>query len=125
MQLHRREISVALAIVALWIVIAFLAPGFFTVENQRDLLMANLPVLIVALGATLVILVGQIDISVGSLFAVCGVAAGVCAKAGLPLPVVVLTSLLLGAAFGAINGVLVAYVRIPSIVVTLAAMVAL
>jgi rhamnose transport system permease protein len=122
---HRREISVALAIVALWIVVALLAPGFFTIENQRDLLMANMPVLIVALGMTLVILTGQIDISVGSQFAVCGVAAGAIAKSGLPLPAVVLAVLLVGAAVGAINGVLVAYVRIPSIVVTLAAMVAL
>jgi rhamnose transport system permease protein len=124
-QNHRREISVALAIVALWIVVALIAPGFFTAENQRDLLMANMAVLIVALGMTLVILTGQIDISVGSLFAVCSVAAGVFAKAGLPLPAVVLAVLALGAALGAINGALVAYVRIPSIVVTLAAMVAL
>src|SRR5579863_7309908 len=122
---HRREISVALAIVALWIVVALLAPGFFTAENQRDLLMANMPVLIVALGMTLVILTGQIDISVGSQFAVCSVAAGVLAKSGLPLPAVVVAVLLVGAALGASNGALVAYVRIPSIVVTLAAMVAL
>ena len=122
---HRREISVALAIAALWMVVALLAPGFFTVENQRDLLMANMPVLIVALGMTLVILTGQIDISVGSLFAVCSVAAGLFAKSGLPLPAVVLAVLLVGAALGSINGALVAYVRIPSIVVTLASMVAL
>lgn len=120
-----REISVALAIVTLWIVVALLAPGFFSVENLRDLLMANMPVLIVALGMTLVILTGQIDISVGSLFAVASVAAGVCAKPGLPLAAVVLAVLMLGAAIGAINGALVAYVRIPSIVATLASMVAL
>jgi rhamnose transport system permease protein len=125
MRQHRREISVALAIVTLWIVVALLAPAFFTAANQRDLLMANMPVLIVALGMTLIILTGQIDISVGSLFAVCSVAAGVCAKAGLPPAAVALAALLLGAALGAINGALVAYVRIPSIVVTLAAMVAL
>src|SRR5712692_9003017 len=104
---HRREISVALAIITLWIVVALLAPGFFTLENQSDVLMANMPVLIVALGMTLVVLTGQIDISVGSLFAVCGVAAGVLAKSGLPLPVVALAVLLVGAALGAINGTLV------------------
>jgi rhamnose transport system permease protein len=124
-RLYRREISVALAIVAVWLALALIAPGFFTVENQRDLLMANMPVLIVALGMTLVILTGQIDISVGSLFAVCSVAAGAFAKSGLPLPVVALAVLLLGAGLGAINGALVAYVRIPSIVVTLSSMVAL
>ena len=82
----RREISVALAILALLAVLAVVAPGFFSPENQRDLLLANMPVLIVALGMTLVILSGQIDISVGSQFAICSVAAGVLAKMGLPTP---------------------------------------
>ena len=122
---HRREISIALAIVALWMVLALAAPGFFTVANQRDVLMASLPVLIAALGMTLVILAGQIDISIGSQFAICGVAAGLLAKSGLPLPAVAVLVALIGAALGAINGALVAWVRIPSIVVTLAAMVAL
>ena len=122
---YRREISIAVAIVALWIVMALAAPGFFTAANQRDLLMANMPVLIAALGMTLIILARQIDISIGSQFAICGVAAGLLAKSGLPLPAVVLAVLLTGAALGAINGALVAWVRIPSIVVTLATMVAL
>jgi len=122
---HRREISIAFAIVALWIVMALAAPGFFTAANQRDVLMANMPVLIAALGMTLIILTKQIDISIGSQFAICGVAAGLLAKSGLPLPAVALAVLLSGAALGAISGALVAWVRIPSIVVTLAAMVAL
>jgi rhamnose transport system permease protein len=121
----RREFSISLAIAALGIVLAFAAPGFFTVENQRDVLMANMPVLIAALGMTLVILIGQIDISIGSQFAICSVAAGLLAKTGLPLPAVALVVLLAGAALGAINGALVAWARIPSIVVTLATMVAL
>jgi rhamnose transport system permease protein len=123
--IHRREISIALAIVAIWVVMALAAPGFFTAANQRDILMANIPVLIAALGMTLIILTRQIDISIGSQFAICGVAAGLLAKSGLPLPGVALVVLLSGAALGAINGALVAWVRIPSIVVTLATMVAL
>lgn len=122
---YGRELWVALAIAALWISVAFIAPGFFTLSNQRDILMANMPVLIAALGMTLVILTGQIDISIGSVFAICGIAAGSMAKAGLPLAAVVVATLLVGAALGAVNGALVAYLRIPSIVVTLASMVAL
>lgn len=125
MRQHSREISVALGIAGLWIVLALLAPAFFSPENLRDLLMSNMPVLIASLGMTLIILTGQIDISVGSMFAVCSVAAGVCAKTGLPMAMVAAAALLLGAALGAINGALVAYVRIPSIVVTLASMIAL
>jgi rhamnose transport system permease protein len=116
---------VAAAIVALAGVLAIAAPGYFSAENLNDLFLANLPVLIIALGMTLVILAGEIDISVGSLFAVCSVAAGVFAKAGLPLPLAVAATGLVGAAVGAMNGSLIAYVRIPSIVITLATMVAL
>ena len=93
--------------------------------HRQHPLCANVPVLIVSIGMTLVILTGQIDISAGSVFAVCGVAAGVLAKSGIPMPVVVLAACLTGAALGALNGALVSYLRIPSIVVTLAAMVAL
>src|SRR5262245_29935940 len=124
-QRYTREISVALAIAALAAILAIAAPGYFARENLSDLFLANIPVLVVALGMTFVILTGHIDISVGSMFAICGVAAGVLAKSGLPVPVAVLAACLMGAAFGAINGVLVAYIGIPSIVVTLASMVAL
>src|SRR5436305_3600565 len=125
LQRYQREFSVVIAILALSIALAIVAPGFFTLQNQGDLLLTNMPVLIVALGMTLVILAGQIDISVGSVFAVCSVAAGVFAKAGLATPVAGLGACAMGAVFGALNGALVAYVRIPSIVVTLAVMVAL
>jgi rhamnose transport system permease protein len=125
MKSHTREISVGLAILVLFLFLAVLAPGYFTAANITDLFLANLPVLIIALGMTLVILTGQIDISVGSLFAVCSIAAGVFAKSGMPIPLTALAACLLGAALGAINGGLVAYVRIPAIVVTLAAMVSL
>lgn len=124
MRRFQREISVALAILALAVALTFLAPGFFTRENLSDLALANMPVLIVSLGMTLVILTGQIDISVGTMFAVLSVAAGEIAKLGLPPAGVFAVACLLGAALGAINGALVAYARIPSIVVTLAAMVA-
>jgi len=125
MKSHTREISVALAILALAIILAFAAPGYFSRENLTDLFLANVPVLIVALGMTLVILIGQIDISVGSIFAICGVTAGLLSKTGLPAPAAGLGACFAGAALGALNGTLVAYLRIPSIVVTLASMVAL
>jgi rhamnose transport system permease protein len=121
----RREASVALAILGLAIVLAAAAPGYFARANLSDLFLANLPVLVVSLGATLVILTGEIDISVGSVFAICGVLAGVSAKAGMPMMAVVLVAVLAGAALGALNGALVAYLSLPSIVVTLATMVAL
>jgi rhamnose transport system permease protein len=121
----RREVSVLIAIAALAAALGAAAPGFFARDNLGDLFMANLPVLVVALGMTLVILTGHIDISVGSVFAIAAVASGLLAKADLPLALVAVGACLTGALLGAVNGALVAFVRIPSIVVTLATMVAL
>jgi rhamnose transport system permease protein len=122
---HQREVSIAAVTVALALVLAAFAPGYFARDNLSDLFLGNMPVLIVALGTTLVILTGHIDISVGSAFAICGVVAGVIAKTGAPVAVAGLAACLIGAVLGGLNGALVAYVRIPSIVVTLATMVAL
>src|SRR6516165_9776686 len=120
----RRERSVALAIGALCAALAVYAPKYFSAENLLDLFLVNGPVLLVALGATLVILTGEIDISVGSVFAICSVIGGVAAKTDLSVPTVAAVTCSVGAALGLVNGALVAYARIPSIVVTLAAMVA-
>jgi rhamnose transport system permease protein len=76
------------------------------------------------MGMTLVILARQIDISIGSQFAVCGIVLGLVAKAGLPVPLAALAAVLAGAGLGALNGALVAGLGLPAIVVTLATMVA-
>ena len=120
---YRREISAAAALVALLVVVAVVAPSFFAPGNLRDLIVNNLPTLLIAIGMTLVILVGQIDISVGSQFAVCSVAAGVLAKTGLPMPLVFVAVMLTGALMGALNGTLIGRLRLPSIIVTLAMLV--
>jgi rhamnose transport system permease protein len=83
----------------------------------------NAPVLVAAVGMTLVVLARQIDISIGSQFAVCGVAAGLLAKTGVPMAIVGIGAVLTGALLGALNGALVAGLGLPAIVVTLATMV--
>ncbi|NOT62027.1 MAG: ABC transporter permease [Acidobacteria bacterium] len=120
---YQRELSAALAFAALLLVVLIVAPSFYSFGNLRDLAVSNAAVLIIALGMTLVILLGEIDISVGSQFAVLSVVAGLLAKTGLPLPLVAVVVLLIGWMLGALNGALIAWVRIPSIVVTLALMV--
>jgi rhamnose transport system permease protein len=115
------------AALAAWLILlgllALLAPSFFELGNLRDVVLGVVPVLIVAIGMTFVIVAGQIDISVGSQFAVCSVAAGLLAVAGLPMVFVALATCLLGAVFGCINGALVSWLGVPSIVATLAMMV--
>src|SRR6185436_1748373 len=121
---YKREISAATAYAVLLVIVGILAPSFFSGANLRDLALNNAPVLLVAIGMTMIILIGQIDISVGSQFAVASVAAGVLAKTGMPILLLLPCLLLIGAAMGAVNGALIGMLRLPSIIVTLAMLVA-
>lgn len=121
---YKREISALLAYIILLVAVVILAPSFFSGGNLRDLVINNAPILLITIGMTLVILVGEIDISVGSQFAVCSIAAGFLAKTGMPMPILFACLLLMGALMGAINGLLVGWLRLPSIIVTLAMLVA-
>jgi len=121
---YKRELSALLAYVVLLSAVGIVAPSFFSAANMRDLALNNAPVLLIAIGMTMVILVGQIDISVGSQFAVCTVAAGWLAKSGVPIPLLLPCVVVIGAAMGAVNGVLVGWLRLPAIIVTLAMLVA-
>lgn len=121
---YKRELSALAAYVALLVVVAIAAPAFFNAANLRDLALNNAPTLIVATGMTMVILVAEIDISVGSQFAVCSVAAGVLAKSGIPLPLVLLCVIATGGLMGMLNGALIGWLKLPSIIVTLAMLVA-
>jgi rhamnose transport system permease protein len=127
MQLNRykREVSSAAALVALLIVVAAAAPSFFSAGNLRDLALNNAATLIVAIGMTMVILAGEIDISVGSQFAVCSIASGWLANLGVPILMLLPCVMGIGALVGAVNGLFVGMLRLPSIIVTLAMMVAL
>jgi rhamnose transport system permease protein len=119
-----RELALLAALAALLSVLAVRAPRFFSAANLADLATGLAPALVAAMGMTLVILARQIDISIGSQFAVCGVVLGLLAKAGLPVPLAALAAVLAGAGLGALNGALVAGLGLPAIVVTLATMVA-
>jgi rhamnose transport system permease protein len=121
---YKRELSVAAAYAALLLILLIFAPSFFGREFG-DNWIASAPVLVAAVGMTLVILARHIDISIGSQFCICGVLAGVLSKTGMPMPLVVVCTLLAGAMMGALNGGLVAGLGLPSIVVTLATMVIL
>ncbi len=125
MNRYLRELSVAGALGLLLLAMAIFAPGFYQPQPLLSLATREAPTLVVACGMALVILCRQIDISVGSQFSVCGVAAGLMAAAKVPLFLVVPAAIGIGALLGAINGVLIAGLQLPSIVVTLAMMVTL
>ena len=125
MKRYFRELSVLGALLAILLGLAIFAPAFYQPQPLLSLLTREAPTLVVACGMALVIVCRQIDISVGSIFSVCSVCAGLLAARGWPLLLVLPASVALGAVFGAFNGVLVAGLRLPSIVVTLATMVTL
>jgi rhamnose transport system permease protein len=122
-QRYTREISVGVAYAALLLILAWKAPRFYRLDHLQPVLVAMAPVLVAAVGMTLVILARQIDISIGAQFSVCGIVAGLLAKMGLPMPLVAGGTVAAGAGMGAVNGLLVAWLHLPSIVVTLATLV--
>lgn len=123
MKRYFREWSVFLAFVVILIVLAIKAPAFFQKAQILSMLCDGVPLLITACGAAMVIICRQIDISIGSQFAFCSIFAGLAASAGWPMPLAAGAAILAGVLMGAFNGALVAWLGIPSIVVTLATMV--
>lgn len=123
-QRYRRELAVFAAWVAVLLLLAVLAPAFYSGDQLRAVLVNAAPVVVAAVGMTLVMLTGQIDISIGSLFSTCGVVAGLAVQAGWPMPAAAALALACGALLGALNGALIAGLRLPAIVVTLGTLVA-
>jgi len=120
---HSRELTVAGALVLLLGALAPIAPNFFEWQPFVSRLSSQMPALVLALGVALVIMTRQIDISIGSQFSMCAVVAGVTAASGKPLGIAILAAMGAGAVMGVLNGALVAWMKLPSIVVTLATLV--
>lgn len=107
------------ALVALFIVMALLVPGFFTINNLTNVTRQVSINAIIASGMTLVIITAGIDLSVGSLVALTGCVAMLALNGTDNDLLGVLVGIGIGALAGAFNGGLVAYARLPAFVVTL------
>jgi simple sugar transport system permease protein/ribose transport system permease protein len=110
------------ALVVLVVLNALFTPGFATAGNLWNVLLQVSEVLLVAVGMTLVVATGGIDLSVGSVMAVAGAVAAVTLDRGAAVAVAL--ALAAALAVGAINGLLVARARVQPIVVTLATLIA-
>jgi ribose/xylose/arabinose/galactoside ABC-type transport system permease subunit len=104
---------------AMLIVLALLAPGFLSLANLRDIPINASHVAIAALGMFLLIVIGQIDVSVGAILAISATACGLAAKAGWSVSEIVLIATAIGGLLGFVNGALVTIFSVHSIVVTL------
>jgi rhamnose transport system permease protein len=116
-----RELGIVAAFALLVLVTAILEPRFVTADSLRNLALNAAIFAILAAGQTLVIITRNVDLSVGSVLGLAAFMAGdlLSAHPGVPIPVVILLGMLLGAACGLLNGVLVTFGKVPALVVTL------
>ncbi|HIC0113458.1 TPA: autoinducer 2 ABC transporter permease LsrC [Klebsiella pneumoniae] len=117
--LKNRELSVFFAIVALFVVLVALNPAYFSLQTLAMIFSSSQILCLLALGATLVMLTRNIDVSVGSTVGLCAIAVGVALNNGYGLATAIAFALAIGALAGAFNGLLVVGLRIPAIVATL------
>lgn len=110
-------------IAILWVVLGLTTPSFMQPTSIGPMLVNLAPIALIGVGMTLVIITGGIDVSVGSIIMVAAVVvARQLVDIGLPLIPAVLLAAAIGAALGAINGVLIAYGKIHAIIITFATM---
>lgn len=116
------EISLALVLVVEFALFASISPHFLDVWTLSDATFNFTERAVIALPLALLIIAGEIDISVAAIMALASVAMGLAAAHGADTPALVATGLATGLAAGAINGALVTLGRIPSIVATIGTM---
>lgn len=117
--LKNRELSAFLAIVVLFAGLVALNPAYFSLQTLGMIFASSQILCLLALGATLVMLTRNIDVSVGSTVGLSAIATGVALNSGYGLMTAIAFALAIGALAGAFNGLLVVGLRIPAIVATL------
>ena len=117
-----QEMILLLAILALMAVVGSINPRFVAERNLQSIFLGNAYIAVAAIGMSMVIISGNIDISVGSLIGVLATISGTLAVNGVPIILAWVLPVLVSVLVTTFMGVLVAYLRIPSIVVTLGMM---
>ncbi|MCR6670306.1 ABC transporter permease [Devosia ginsengisoli] len=113
-------------LIALVVVFSLASPNFMQTQNVLAILQATSVNGVLAIAATLVIITGGIDLSVGTLMTFCAVITGVVLTyLGLPLPLGVLASILAGMGCGLVSGVVIAKLKVPPFIATLGMMLIL
>jgi ribose transport system permease protein len=116
------QMPLILALVVTCIIFSFLTPTFLTVENLMNVLRASSLIILTGIGMTLVILIGEIDLSVGSTAALVGVVGVYVLNMTNNFFLAFLTSLVFGALIGLVNGLIVVQLKVNSLIATLGTM---
>ncbi|WP_341720644.1 ABC transporter permease [Micromonospora sp. FIMYZ51] len=120
---HAETLRLLIPVAALWVVLSILTPTFLTALNVTNILVNAVPLALAAAGLTLVIIAGDLDLSVGSTIALVSTAsATLMVTFHIPWPLALLAGLVLGAAVGAFNGLVSTRLNVPSFICTLAMM---
>ncbi|KAA9132389.1 ABC transporter permease [Microbacterium caowuchunii] len=117
--LHARETGVLAALVLLFILGAVMSPSFLQAGNLLSVGQQIAQIGIMAIGATFVIINGEIDLSVGSIYALAAICTGMAVAADVAWPVAVVLGVAAGTVAGLLNGLAVVMLGVPSFIVTL------
>lgn len=120
--LAKRELMLALFIILFGVVASIASPYFFNLENFKQVFLAISLDTIVAVGLTIILVSGGIDLSVGSTIGFAAALIGMLFQQGFPILPTVIFALLAGVLVGLINGVLIAFVNVNPLIMTLAMM---
>jgi ribose transport system permease protein len=111
-----------IAILAMMGIVSFFSPNFLTVQNQVNILQQLSIDAVVAAGMTLVIISGGIDLSVGAVLALGSMGTAALLAIGAPIPIAILAGVGIGLVMGTLNGLAIAFGRVPAFVMTLGMM---
>jgi ribose/xylose/arabinose/galactoside ABC-type transport system permease subunit len=117
-----REVGVLGALFLLFLVFSMSSPFFFGLNNLLNVVRQVSLLGIMAMGMTMVIVAGEIDLSVGAVYGLAATIGGIFMTSGIPIWGSLALALLSGIAIGTLNGVLSTYARIPALIVTLGVM---
>jgi ribose transport system permease protein len=118
---YLRLAGIFVALGGIWLGLALASPYFFTRQNVLNILLQASTIAIIAAGSTVVLIVAEIDLSVGSVEALTGSAAAVLIiKHGVPVAGGIVLALTIGLLAGVVNGYVTVFGRIPSFIATLA-----
>ncbi|WP_354138630.1 ABC transporter permease [Bradyrhizobium sp. LB11.1] len=119
--LLRHETMLAAILLVALIVLGALNNRFLTIDNLLNQGRLTTEVGLIALPMTFIIITGGIDLSVGSIVGLCAILLGYSWKSfGFPLPLAICFSLLVGAAAGFVNGIVITRVKVPPLIMTIA-----
>jgi ribose transport system permease protein len=120
--LRKQTFSMFLILLLIWVILSFLSPYFFTVNNLFEITLQSAVFALIAAGETFVIFSGGIDLSVGSVFAFSAIVGGLVFQETKSTLLCILVSILAGIAAGLMNGLFITQLKVPPFVATLGMM---